>query len=268
MPMYQLAIVGSVLLFMALTALRFRRVWLYRTLDRRLAEIKAEAASVEPVAWRDRPLPSFDDRLAVLPNLLAPEQLARIALEIERLSSSERSYVPAHKKGGTIAYETLCAEAPAVVALYSSPRLHALLSRIVGVEVRPTPLNDQSSCSVLLYERPGDHIGWHYDHNFYKGRHFTVLLPIVNRNAAGDGLSAARLSARIGSEDREIPTPPNKLVVFEGARVLHKASPIAEGERRVVLSMTFATDPSSTIVQGVTRRIKDTAFFGLRALWT
>ena len=44
--------------------------------------------------------------------------------------------------------------------------------------------------------------------------------------------------------------------------------PIAEGERRVVLSMTFATDPSSTIVQGVTRRIKDTAFFGLRALWT
>lgn len=266
--MYESAIVASVLLITAFTALRLRRVWLYKDLDRRLVEIKAASASITPVEWRDRSLPSFDERLAVLPNLLPAELLARIAREIHQLSASERSYVPAHKKGGTIAYETLCAQAPAVVALYNSPWLHAVLSRIIGVTVSPTPLNDQSSCSVLVYERPGDHIGWHYDHNFYKGRHFTVLVPIVNRNAANDGLSAARLSARIGGQDREIPTPPNQLVVFEGAHVLHKASPIAEGERRVVLSMTFATDPRSTVVQGVTRRIKDTAFFGLRALWT
>jgi hypothetical protein len=266
--MYESAIVGTVLLITALSALRLRRVRLYRSLDRRLAEIKAASASVEPVEWCDRALPAFDERLAVLPAVLPPEQITRIAREIDRLSASERSYVPAHKKGGTIAYETLCAETPAVVALYNSPRLHALLSRIIGADVVPTPLNDQSSCSVLLYERPGDHIGWHYDHNFYKGRHFTVLLPIVNRNATHDGLSAARLSARIGGQDREIPTPPNQLVVFEGAHVLHKASPIGEGERRVVLSMTFATDPSATLVQGITRRIKDTAFFGIRALWT
>ena len=63
-------------------------------------------------------------------------------------------------------------------------------------------------------------------------------------------------------------TPPNLLVVFEGAHVLHKATPIADGERRVVLSMTFCTDPRSSALQGVARRIKDTAFFGLRALWT
>ena len=36
--------------------------------------------------------------------------------------------------------------------------------------------------------------------------------------------------ARIGDEERVIDTPPNRLVVFEGAKVLHKATPIAEGE--------------------------------------
>jgi hypothetical protein len=32
------------------------------------------------------------------------------------------------------------------------------------VRVQPTPIHDQSSLSVLFYDRPGDHIGRHYDH--------------------------------------------------------------------------------------------------------
>ena len=71
-----------------------------------------------------------------------------------------------------------------------------------------------------------------------------------------------------GDGERTIATPPNSLVLFEGALVEHKATPIGEGERRGVLSMTFATDPSNSLLQGVARRIKDTAFFGIRALWT
>jgi hypothetical protein len=266
--MYEAVLLASSLLAACVVALRYRRVLLYRGLHRRIDHIVAYESPADPARWADLALPSFEDRLAVVADLLPPEHLARIAAQIERLSSAERSYVPAHKKGGTIAYETLCTEAPAVVALYHSPPFHALLSRILGVAVKPTPLDDQSSCSVLIYERPGDHIGWHYDYNFYNGRHFTVLLAIVNRNIGGDGLSSARLHARIGSEDREIPTPPNQLVVFEGAHVLHKASPISEGERRIVLSMTFATDTRSTIARGIARRVKDTAFFGIRALWT
>jgi hypothetical protein len=32
--------------------------------------------------------------------------------------------------------------------------------------------------------------------------------------------------------------------------------------------MTFCTDPRSWWWQGLSRRLKDTAFFGIRALWT
>jgi hypothetical protein len=143
-----------------------------------------------------------------------------------------------------------------------------LVSRIVGVRVEPTPINDQSSLSLLFYTRPGDHIGWHYDHNFYKGRHFTVLLALDNKGRAEGGLSHAMLKARAGGRELALATAPNTMVVFEGAAVRHKVTPILDGERRLMLSMTYCTDPGATWRQGVSRRMKDTAFFGMRALWT
>jgi hypothetical protein len=211
--------------------------------------------------------PDFARRLFVGSGVLTEATLARIEAEIERYSRTERSYLPTHKKGGAIAYETLRAQFPSVIALYHSPEMTGLISRITGVALLPTPMTDKSSCSILVYEEPGDHIGWHYDHNFYKGRHFTILIPIVNRGSGSDGLSTARLMIKSGKREDSIATPPNALIVFEGAKVRHKVTPIEAGERRIVLSMTYCTDPRNSVVQESMRRVKDTAFFGLRALW-
>jgi len=90
---------------------------------------------------------------------------------------------------------------------------------------------------------------------------------VVNRGR-DSGLSAARLLAKQGGRDVEVATPPNRLILFEGAKVRHKVTPISEGERRAVWSMTYCTDPRNSAFQGVARRVKDTAFFGLRSLWT
>jgi hypothetical protein len=212
-------------------------------------------------------VPGFAERLATIADFLPAELRARIVAEIEALGDAERSYLPLHKQGGTVAYETLQAHAPTAVALYRSAAMRNIVGRIVGLDVETTPLTDKSSCSVLYYVKPGDHIGWHYDHNFYKGRHFTVLLPLANQGHGEDGLSAARLLVRRGEAEQVIPTPPNTLVIFEGARVLHRVTTLAEGERRVVLSMTYCTDPRNSRLQEAARRVKDTAYFGLRALW-
>lgn len=216
----------------------------------------------------DQPLPCFAQRLATLADILPPDEFGPLVGEVEKLVETERSYLPTHKKGGTVAYETLERQAPRLVDLYRSPGLRALVSGIVKLKVAPTPLHDQSSCSVLFYEKPGDHIGWHYDHNFYKGRHFTVLIPLINRGREPNGLSQARLMARQNGHERVIPTPPNAMIVFEGAKVSHKVTPIGEGEKRVIWSMTFCADSRNSAFQGMARRVKDTAFFGLRALWT
>jgi hypothetical protein len=213
-------------------------------------------------------MPSFAAAIVALPDFLPAVPFAAVKREAEMFAAAERSYVPTHKKGGTIAYERLIREAPAITGLFHSASLQRFVSQIVGEPVGPTPLNDQSSLSILIYDRPGDHIGWHYDHNFYRGRHFTLLLPVINAGRAAGGLSHAQLAARIDGRETPIATAPNSLILFEGAKVLHKVSPIIEGERRTVISMTYCADPRASVLQSVARRIKDTAFFGVRALWT
>jgi hypothetical protein len=207
------------------------------------------------------------ERLQQVTDFLDPAELALLRGEVLRAHGlAERSFIPGHKKGGTLSYEALHGAAPRCLALYHSAALRRWLSTVVGTEVRPTADHDQSSCSVLYYDRPGDQIGWHIDHNFYRGRHFTVLLSLRNRGTDGSGLSAGRLQRRRDGLIREVPTPGNALVVFEGARVLHRATAVVDGEQRIMLSMTFATDPRVDPWKEAARRIKDTAYFGPRAL--
>lgn len=238
----------------------------YRSLSARVAQI-TQAQPFDIVA-AERPLPGFADRLACVPDFLPVPAFKALAAEAERMVAPERSFIPTHKQGGTIAYETLITDTPAIVGFYHSPGMRDFISRVVGAPVGPTPLNDQSSLSLLFYDKPGDHIGWHYDHNFYRGRHFTALLAIDNRGRAEGGLSHAVLRARLGAREAAVRTAPNTLVVFEGARVRHAVSPIRDGERRLILSMTYCADPRSYWWQKLPRRIKDTAYFGIRALWT
>jgi hypothetical protein len=245
---------------------RRRRAHLYKELEGRLMRVAGAVPDLGVLAQRE--LPRFDDRFVTMPDVLPAPAFAAVKADAERLASPERSFVPAHKKGGTVAYETLIASAPAIAAFYHSSAFHAFISRLVGVKVQPTPINDQSSLSVLIYDKPGDHIGWHYDHNFYRGRHFTILLMLTNAGHAAGGLSHGRTIARLGGQEVAVEAPPNTLTVFEGACVLHRAAPIKAGERRVVLSMTYCTDPRARWWQGVSRRLKDTAYFGIRALWT
>lgn len=214
-------------------------------------------------------IPSFVDHLAVIPNFLPAETFQQLHDEIVGMGQTERSYLPTHKQGGTVAYETLHENAPKVVAFFNAEALRDLFSAIVGERVSPTPLHDQSACSLLFYTQPGDHINWHYDHNFYDGRHFTVLLPIVNQHNQEPGeLSSAQLLVKQGEQEQVVSSAPNTLIIFEGAKVLHKVTRLGPDETRIILSMTFTTTPQASLPKAIARRIKDVAFFGLRALWT
>lgn len=186
---------------------------------------------------------------------------------LANLHRLEASYIPGHKQGHTLAYEHILRHAPRLLGLYRDTRLHAWLLTLTGTAVEPTPVQDQSSLSILCYQAAGDHIGWHYDHNFYRGRHFTVLLTLVNRGADGR-LSHSRLERRLPDGSTEVVHGhENSLVVFEGTKVRHRVTPCDAGDLRVVLSMTFCDDPRTTPVKEAARRVKDVAFFGARALW-
>jgi len=213
-------------------------------------------------------LPSFTDRIVTIPNLLPEKTFSKLRASALRHLSTERSYFPGHKKGGTVSYEELHITAPDIIAFYHSRYMQKLCSFIVGEQVIPTPINDQSSCSLLFYDKPKDHIGWHYDYNFYNGRHFTVLLPVVNEHRTEKRLSSANLVVRRDNQEITLPTPPNALILFEGACVYHKVTPLAADEIRIIISMTYCTEPKSSVLKSSLRRAKDMAYFGIRALWT
>ncbi|WP_010582176.1 HalD/BesD family halogenase [Schlesneria paludicola] len=207
------------------------------------------------------------ERLVRIDNFLMLDDLRRLRAEAEQaIPQMVPSYIPLHKQGQTLSYEDIHRFAQNCLELYHSSELKAWISSITSEQVQPTPDRDQSSLSLLCYKNPGDHINWHYDHNFYRGRHFTVLLSLANESSSG-GVSQSQLMRRTSDRDEVIETSANSLVVFEGARVLHRASPTREGDLRIMLSMTFCTDPRIRLWKEMARRVKDTAFFGIRALW-
>ena len=256
-------------LLLTVLGLRWRRLRTYARLRQEQARFVGRVATGAE-HWFTPPasLPYFSRRLVSIEGLLPNTILEHLRAIVAGSRKDERSYIPGHKQGGTIAYENLHRIAPELVAFYQSQVLRDLISNLVGAPVVPTPLHDQSSCSLLVYDRPRDHIGWHYDHNFYRGRHFTVLLCLVNEDRVHGGLSAAHLQARLDGRDEIIATPPNTLVVFEGAQVLHRVTGLGPEQLRIQLSMTFCTDPSAPWFKALIRRAKDMAYFGIRALWT
>src|SRR5262249_22059737 len=157
-----------------------------------------------------------------LPDFLPEDRLRVFVKEaLKNCPAAKRVHIPQHKRGETVSYDLLRRSAPQIVAFYQSRELSKVIADITGVHVMGTPLRDQSSCSLLIYDHPGDHIGWHYDYNFYNGRHFTVLLSLINEHRGEQSLSSAKLLVKKRGREEEIPTPPNTLVVFEGVHVCH-----------------------------------------------
>jgi hypothetical protein len=212
--------------------------------------------------------PTFDRKISYFHDFLPETELSRLRNAAERQAHAKRVNIPTHKRGEAISYHELEDSAPELITFYLSPELRQWCSDVIGERVQPTPSHDLSSCSLLIYDRPNDHFAWHHDINFYKGRHFTALLSLVNTDASGAGVSSAKLRIREKEGDSVIPTNANTLVLFEGAYVYHSVTRLGEGERRIILSMTFCTNPAASALQTFIRRGKDIAYFGLRALWS
>lgn len=248
---------------------RHRRRILSTLASERMKSVEEFPVRIQAAVDKDAIAVEFAREFIVrIDNFLNPDCLQLLRAEAEsNVGRMAPSFIPTHKKGRTLSYEMIHRHAPGCLSFYHSSQVQELVAHIVGSPVFPTPDGDQSSLSVLCYHEKGDHINWHYDHNFYRGRHFTVLLSLANESTTG-GLSQSNLMRkRPGGEEQIFDTTANSLVIFEGARVLHRASPTAEGDLRLMLSMTYCADPRTNPFKEFARRIKDTAFYGVRALW-
>lgn len=179
--------------------------------------------------------------------------------EIEACNSYvHRVKIPSFKKSGSVSSHHLQQHAPHLFSLYYSATMKKFVEDIVGEKLLLCPSDDPHGVALYHYTEPGDFIGVHYDKSFYRGRRYTVLLGMIQ-----DSL-ASKLMCYPGSHKlnrRKNPTPvythPGTFVIFDGDSLWHEVTPLAENEKRVILTMEYVTDNRMTKTNRFVSHLKD-----------
>jgi len=200
-----------------------------------------------------------------LPRGFVEETLARQAQGLK--ADLNRNYIPGHKKGGSVSYYTVSEKAPRFLDLYRSVSFRNFLNRLVNADLMLCPENDPHSCALYYYTEPGDHIGFHYDTSYYRGARYTILMGLVDRS------THCKLVCELFKDDPsrqprhlELVTEPGDLVIFNGNKLWHAVTPLAEGEERIALTMEYVTNPEMGVFQRLYSNLKDS--FGYFGIWT
>ncbi len=178
------------------------------------------------------------------------------------------AYVALLVREGSVSFYALLSQAPAILSLYRSPALLMFRSRLVEAPLMLCPEDDPHSCVLYYYTQPGDHIGFHYDASYYKGKRYTVLISLVERS------EHCRLVARVrkhgeAEEIREtrIPMDPGTVVLFNGDKLWHAVTSLGKGEERIILTLQYVTNQEMGPFKKMFPNLKDAfAYFGPVAL--
>ena len=212
---------------------------------------------------------SAHDEFVVIPDFLPASILERWEAELPAVASQiHRSYLPNHKKGGSVPYDTLHSVAPAITEVYHSRPLLEFLRRLAGADMNECPPNDPHRCAFYAYTEEGDHMGFHYDISYYKDRRWTLLVGFKDD-------SSSRLLCHLHTrqpghavEKLELKMTPGMLVLFNGDKVYHSVTPVKAGETRYVVSMQFVTCGEMNPLMRFISNMKDAvAYFGLRGVF-
>ncbi|MBI4657568.1 MAG: 2OG-Fe(II) oxygenase [Verrucomicrobia bacterium] len=209
------------------------------------------------------------DEFLYLNNFLPPEVLRVWEQELTTLRPRiHRNYIPGHKKGGSVGYDTMRVLAPAMDAVYRSQSFIQFLQKLVRAEIKECPESDPHRCALYAYTEQGDHIGFHYDTSYYKDRRYTVLFGL--RDDSNSRL-VCRLHTRNANRETEwmaVKLAPGTLVLFNGDKVYHAVTPLQKGEERFVLTLQYVTSEEMHWFWRFVSNMKDSiAYFGFRQVF-
>jgi len=195
--------------------------------------------------------------------------VAPLVADVERVRATiHRSYIPGHKKGGSVGYFTLIEQAPSIVALYRAPAFLEFLARITDAPLQRCPDTDPHACALYFYTEPGDHIGFHYDTSYYRSSRYTVLVGLIERSSSRLACQLYRGVPGRTPVDLRLKTDPGTFVLFNGDKLWHAITPLGGDEERVSLTMEFVTDQRMTPVKRFVSNMKDSiAYFGFRSVF-
>jgi len=159
------------------------------------------------------------------------------------------------KRQKAIPLNTIEKRFPEVVEWYK--KLPAEISKVIGTQVLITPIQQPNSLSLVVYEKEGDYIDWHFDTNHYSGRFFTLLVPVSSEPTCGN-----YQYKDVDEQVNTIELNQGKAILFEGDKVFHRGKELCINQRRVVLSLTFTTSQDIPPYEAALNTVKNWGIFG------
>jgi len=209
------------------------------------------------------------DEFIVLENLVPREIIEQWSNELEQLKPRiHRNFIPKHKKGGSVDFNTVAQFGPTITAVYHSPAFQKALCQIADAPMNECPDSDLHRCALYAYTEAGDHIGFHYDTSYYKGRRWTVLIGFVDESSSKLVCHLHTRNKGREVEKLELKVGPGTVVLFNGDKLWHSVTPIAENEHRYIVSMQYVTNGDMNPFMRFVSNMKDgIAYFGLKSVF-
>ena len=161
-----------------------------------------------------------------------------------------------NKSGITISTKSIKQYSPNLINYYRNELCNRISNKL-NLQLFPTDLDFPTSCAMLIYEKEGDWINWHYDYNYYDGRFFTLLIPITN-----DFTCTEFQFKDEKNKIKSINLINNNAICFEGNYLYHRASKLCKNQKRVILSCQYVTNNNMSFMNKLRIKLKDFAYTG------
>ena len=186
-------------------------------------------------------------------NLSLPENYRSKLLEISEIKGVRIEIPKKHQKN--ISYTELKKEVPDIDDWYES--LSSVLSPYIDDTLKVVPKDIKTRICLVVYEKEGDYIDWHFDTNHYNGRFFTLLIPVSTESTCGNYVYRDHTEV-----EQILEVEKSQAIFFEGDKVFHRGKELCANQRRVILSLTFVTDDSMNIWNYCLHKVKELGVLG------
>jgi hypothetical protein len=186
-------------------------------------------------------------------NLSLPEKFRKKLLEISETKGMRIEIPKKHQKN--ISYNTLKENIPEIEDWYNS--LPNIISPYISDSLQVVPQYVKNRMSLIVYEKEGDYIDWHFDTNHYDGRFFTLLIPVSTEITCGNYVYKDH-----EEKEQVLEVEKSQAIFFEGDKVFHRGKALCANQRRVILSMTFVTSQKMNSWNYCLQKLKEIEIFG------
>jgi hypothetical protein len=186
-------------------------------------------------------------------NISLPENYRSKLLEISETKGVRIEIPKKHQKN--ISYVELKKEVPDIDDWYES--LSSVLSPYIDDTLKVVPKDIKTRICLVVYEKEGDYIDWHFDTNHYNGRFFTLLIPVSTESTCGNYVYKDHTEV-----EQILEVEKSQAIFFEGDKVFHRGKELCANQRRVILSLTFVTDDSMNVWNYCLHKVKELGVLG------